>query len=459
MLELATELRVPDPGISQLFARQSRWQAWLDVEAALALAEADLEIIPAAAAEEIVRKARYELLDIARVEEGLRVTGHPLVPLIWELDRICEGDAGGYIHWGATTQNITQTGQILLLRQVHQVILTQLARLLEALATLAERTRDHLIPARTLSQHAVPATFGYKVSVWIDELCRHVERLQQAEPRLFVAMLGGGAGTVASFGEHGLEVQHRLAEKLSLGSMPVPSRVLLDHEAEYILTLSMLSATGTRIAREVYTLMKDEFGEVEEPISPGSVGSSTMPQKRNPKLSQNIITICAQIRATAPLALEGMQAEHEADGGITNIVSHAIEQACTLTGDMLERLILIAEGITVFPERMRQNLDLTGGLIMSETLMFALAPHIGRQRAHDVIYEVAQAAATTGRPFRELLSEDEAVSSRLTTEQIETLLDPANHIGQCRELADQEATHAREVAESLRARFPSTERS
>ncbi|MDA1239208.1 MAG: adenylosuccinate lyase family protein [Chloroflexi bacterium] len=456
MLELATELRVPDPGIGQLFARPSRWQAWLDVEAALALAEADLGIIPAAAAEEIVRKARYELLDVARVEEGLRITGHPIVPLVWELDRICEGDAGGYIHWGATTQNITQTGQILLLRQVHQVLLTQMARLLEALAVLAERTRDYLLPGRTHGQHAVPATFGYKVSVWIDELCRHVERLQQAEPRLFVAMLGGGAGTVASFGDHGLKVQHRLAERLGLGSMPVPSRVLLDHEAEYVLTLSMLSATGTRIAREVYTLMKDEYGEVEEPVSPGSVGSSTMPQKRNPKLSQDIITIGAQIRATVPLALEGMQAEHEADRGITNIAGRAIEQACTLTGDMLERLIMIAEGMNVFPERMRQNLDLSGGLIMSETLMFALAPYIGRQRAHDVIYEVAQAAATTGRPFRELLAEDEGVSSRLTAEQIETLLDPANHIGQCRELADQEATHGRAVAASLRARYPRT---
>ena len=225
MQDLATELRVPDPGIRALFARDARWQAWLDVEAALAAAEADLGIIPREAAEEIARKCDLSLLDIPTIEEGLRVTGHPLVPLVWELDRVCEGDAGGYVHWGATTQNITQTGLLLQVRKVHAIILERLAHLLEALASLAERTRDHLLPGRTHGQHAVPATFGLKVASWIDEICRHVERLRACEPRIFVAMLGGGAGTVASFGEHGLQVQDGLAEHLGLESMPVPSRV------------------------------------------------------------------------------------------------------------------------------------------------------------------------------------------------------------------------------------------
>lgn len=454
MSELATELRVPDPGIASLFTRAERWQAWLDVEAALALAEADLGMIPRAAAEEIVRKARFELLDLARVDEGLRVTGHPLVPIIWELDRICDGDAGGYAHWGATTQNITQTGQILLLRRIHHIFLGQLARLLDALAALAERTRDDLLPGRTHGQHAVPATFGYKVAVWIDEICRHVDRFREVEPRLFVAMLGGGAGTVASFGDEGLNVQHRLAERLGLRSMPVPSRVLLDHLAEYVLLLAMVSSTGTRMGREIYTLMKDEFGEVEEPVSPGSVGSSTMPQKRNPKLTQDIITLGAQIRATVPLALEGMQAEHEADRAIANIANRGLEQACVLTGDLLERLIVVAEGLNVFPERMRLNLDLSGGMIMSETLMLELGREIGRQRAHDVIYEVAQEAAVGRRPFRELLAERPEVTARLTPERVEALLDPANHLGQCVAIADTQAARAREVAADLRALAP-----
>ena len=450
MQDLATELRVPDPGIRALFARDARWQAWLDVEAALAAAEADLGMIPREAADEIATKCQLSLLDIPAIEDGLRVTGHPLVPLIWELDRVCEGDAGGFVHWGATTQNITQTGLILQLRQVHAIILERMAHLLEALSDLAERTRDHLLPGRTHGQHAVPATFGLKVASWIDEICRHVERLRACEPRLFVAMLGGGAGTVASFGEHGMQVQDRLAERLDLRSMPVPSRVILDHEAEYVLVLAMFSSTATRIAREIFTLMKEEFGEVEEPVSPGTVGSSTMPQKRNPKLSQDIITLGAQIRSNVPLALEGMQAEHEADRAITNIGGRAIEAACVMTGDVLERLIMLAEGMRVFPERMRRNLDLSGGLIMSETLMLELGREIGRQRAHDVIYDVAQEAAVSTESFRDLLARNEEVTSRLTPERIEQLLDPANHIGQCVTLADAQAARGREVAAGLR---------
>ena len=454
MQDLATELRVPDPGIRALFARDARWQAWLDVEAALAAAEADLGIIPREAAEEIASKCDLSLLDIPTIEEGLRVTGHPLVPLVWELDRVCEGDAGGYVHWGATTQNITQTGLLLQVRKVHAIILERLAHLLEALASLAERTRDHLLPGRTHGQHAVPATFGLKVASWIDEICRHVERLRACEPRIFVAMLGGGAGTVASFGEYGLQVQDGLADHLGLESMPVPSRVILDHQAEYVLVLAMFSSTATRIAREIYTLMKEEFGEVEEPVSPGTVGSSTMPQKRNPKLSQDIITLGAQIRSNVPLALEAMQAEHEADRAITNIGARAIEATCVMTGDVLERLIMLAEGMRVFPERMRRNLDLSGGLIMSETLMLELGKEIGRQRAHDVIYDVAQEAAVSEHSFRDLLASNDEVTSRLSPERIEELLDPANHIGQCRELADAQAARAREVADGLRAIAP-----
>jgi len=454
MAELATELRVADPGIRTLFTRNALWQAWLDVEAALAVAEADLGMIPDEAAAEIGRKAQLSLLDIGRIEDGLRVTGHPLVPIIWELDRICEGDAGGYIHWGATTQNITQTGQILQLRRTHGILLSQLARLLEGYAALAERTRDYVMAGRTHGQHAVPATFGYKVAVWIDELVRHVERLRQCEPRLFVAMLGGGAGTLASFGPEGRRVQDRLAQELGLNSMAVPSRVLLDHIAEYVLVLAMLASTGTRIAREIYTLMKEEYAEVEEPVSPGTVGSSTMPQKRNPKLSQDIITLSAMIRAQVPLALESMQAEHEADRAITNIAGRAVEQACAQTGDMLERLVMLAEGMQVFPERMRQNLDLSGGLIMSETLMLELGRAIGRQRAHDAIYEVAQEAATSDHAFRELLAAQPDVASRLSGEELDRLLDPLNHIGQCREMADEQAGVARRVAAELRSLQP-----
>lgn len=453
MQEEPTSLRIADPGIRALFTEAGRYQAWLDVEAALALAQADLGIIPASAAEEITRKAHLSYLDLNAVRAGLARTGHPLVPLIWELDRVCEGDAGGYVHWGATTQNITQTGQLLLVRQAHYIFLQQLAAILTTLASLAERTKDALLPGRTHGQHAVPATFGFKVAVWIDELCRHVERLQACEGRVFVAMLGGGAGTLASLGEIGLATQEKMAARLGMGVMQVPARTIGDHQAEYVTLLGLLASTGSKIGHEIYTLMKQEFGEVEEPVPPGTVGSSTMPQKRNPKLSQDIIAAAAQIRAQVPLALEAMQTEHEADRTTSIMMHRALAQACELTGDMLQRLVELLAGLQVFPERMRRNLDLSGGLIMAEALMLELGKQIGRQRAHDAVYEAAQGSVTQGRPFRELLAEDPHVSARLTAPQIEVLLDPAQYTGLCSQFAERGAARARETAATIRRRL------
>jgi adenylosuccinate lyase len=446
-----TAYRVADPGVRALFAEPSRYQAWLDVEAALAQSQAELGIIPDQAAKEITRKARLSLLDMPAIRAGLARTGHPLVPLIWELDRVCDGDAGGYVHWGATTQNITQTGQLLLVRRAHGVFLRQLATLLEVLGGMAERTKDMLLPGRTHGQHAVPATFGFKVAVWIDELCRHVARLRGCEARVFVAMLGGGAGTMASLGAIGMAVQEKMARRLGMGAMPLPARSIGDHQAEYVGLLGLLAATSSKMGREIYTLMKQEFGEVEEPVPPGTVGSSTMPQKRNPKLSQDIVAAAAQVRALVPLALEAMQTEHEADRTTSIMLDRAITDACSLTGDILQRLILLFSGLQVFPDRMSRNVSLSGGLIMAEALMLELGKRIGRQRAHDAVYDAAQAAVTEGRPFHELLGEDARIRSHLTAEQMAELLDPARYVGLCREFAEQGAMRARNMVAALAA--------
>jgi 3-carboxy-cis,cis-muconate cycloisomerase len=447
-----TGYRIEDPGVQALFAEASRYQAWLDVEAALAQAQAELGIIPQQAADEITRKAYLSLLNLENIRVGLARTGHSLVPLIWELDRVCDGDAGGYVHWGATTQNITQTGQLLLLRRAHDIFLKQLASLLQVLADLAERTKEMLLPGRTHGQHAVPATFGYKVAVWIDEFCHHVERLRSCEGRVFVAMLGGGAGTLASLGEIGLATQEKMAVRLGMGSMTVPSRTLGDHQAEYVTLLGMLAATASKIGREIYTLMKQEFGEVEEPVPPGTVGSSTMPQKRNPKLAQDIVAGAAEVRALVPLALEAMQTEHEADRTTSMMMDRAVTQACVLTGDILQRLIVVMSGLQVFPERMRRNLDLSGGLIMAESLMLELGKQIGRQRAHDVVYDAAQAAVTEGRAFRDLLAEDERVRAYLSPAQIDALLDPSRYTGLCRQFAERGAIRARQTVAAIEER-------
>src|SRR5438128_3146389 len=433
--ELPTAARVADPGIRALYRLENRWQAWLDVEVALARSQAELGIIPAEAAAAIAGAARFERLDRARLDEGFARTGHTIVPLVWELARVVGEPHGGWVHWGATTQNITQTGDLLVLRQAHGIFLRLIGDALNAAADLAERSAEMPMAGRTHGQHAVPATFGYKPAVWIDELLRHVERLRQAAPRLFVAMLGGGAGTFASLGKNGPAVQAGIGKHLDMGSMPVPSRALGDHLAENMCLLGMLAATCGKIAREIYTLMKTEFGEVEEPVPTGTVGSSTMPQKRNPKLCQDIIALSAEVRALVPLALEAMQTEHEADRTTSLMMDSAEARACIAMGDALSRLGEVMRGLRLDPARMRRNLDLGGGLIMAEAVMLQLGATLGRQHAHDVVYDAAQAAFVEKKSFADLLAADKRVTEHLKPDAIRELINPVGYIGLCADMA------------------------
>src|SRR3954469_6311590 len=429
--ELPTAARVADPGIRALYRLENRWQAWLDVEVALARAQAQLGIIPADAAEAIAAAARLDLLDRKRIDEGFARTGHTIVPLVWELSRIVGEPYGGWVHWGATTQNITQTGDLLVLRQAHRVFLHLIGDALAAAAELAEAGADMPIAGRTHRQHAVPATFGFKIAVWIDELIRHTERLQQAAPRIFVAMLGGAAGTFASLGELGPAVQAGIARHLGMQPMMVPARTIGDHLAENICLLGLLAATCGKIGREIYTLMKTEFGEVEEPVPPGTVGSSTMPQKRNPKLCQDIVAAAAEIRSVVPLMLESMQTEHEADRTTSLMFDSADARASIATGDMLARLVEVWRGLRLDPKGERGNSHSGGGLIMAEAVMLDLGKAIGRQHRHDVVYDAAREAAISGTRFGELLAADARVTEHLGPAAIEALLDPTAYTGLC----------------------------
>ncbi|MGD9617628.1 MAG: adenylosuccinate lyase family protein [Alphaproteobacteria bacterium] len=449
--ELPTAARVSDPGIRALYRIENRWQAWLDVEVALARAQAELGIVPNEAAEAIAAAARLDLLDRRRIDEGFARTGHTIVPLVWELSRIVGEPYGGWVHWGATTQNITQTGDLLVLRQAHQVFLRLIGDALAAAAELAAAGADMPIAGRTHGQHAVPATFGFKVAVWIDELIRHSERLQQAAPRIFVAMLGGAAGTFASLGELGPAVQAGIARHLDMQPMPIPARTIGDHLAENICLLGLLAATGGKIGREIYTLMKTEFGEVEEPVPPGTVGSSTMPQKRNPKLCQDIIAAAAEVRSAVPLALEAMYTEHEADRATSLMFDSADARASIATGDMLARLVEVLRGLRLDPTRMRANLDLGGGLIMAEAVMLELGRTIGRQHAHDVVYDAAQAAFVEDKSFAALLAADRRVTAHLDAASIDRLLDPTAYTGLCATMARDAAARARSAAGELQS--------
>lgn len=445
-----TASRVRDAGIEALFTTEARWQSWLEVEAALALTQVDFGMIPPDAAEAIGAACQLERLNPDLIREGIVRTSHPLMPLVIELSRAVGEPHGGWVHWGATTQNITQTGDVLILRSVHRIMLGLLADLMMSLSILAERTADMTMAGRTHGQHAVPMTFGFKVAGWIDELRRHITRLRELEPRLFVAIIGGAAGTFASLGEQAPDIQAGVAKRLGLASMAVPSRTILDHFAEFVSVLGLLGATSGRIGREIYTLMKTEFGEVEEPIRPGTVGSSTMPQKRNPQLCEDLLSISAEVRSLVPLALEAMMGDHEADQ-TPLFLYETLRRTSILTGEALTRLDLIVGSLQVNPERMRTNLNLSGGLITSEAIMLELGKTIGRQQAHEVVYEAAQMAASQGTSFVNLLAADPRITAHLSQETIAALLDPASHTGFSSQIAHEQAQVAREVAAELRA--------
>ncbi|PZR52978.1 adenylosuccinate lyase family protein [Xylanimonas oleitrophica] len=444
-----TEGRVPDPGIARLFTRENRWQARLDVEAALALAEADAGMVPKEAAKAIALTARIEKLDIKRVLAATSEASHPLVPLIEEFARVVGSQHGGWVHWGATTQNITQTADVLVLRDAHTKIKELLGRALRAGARQARRSAELPLAGRTHSQHAVPITFGFKVAVWIDELVAHADRLERLEDRLFCVLMGGAVGTFASFGAAGRDIEAGVAQRLGLKPMRVPSRAINDGMVEYVLVLAQVAGTIGKIGKDVYALMQPEFGEAFEPIPEGTVGSSTMPHKRNPQLALDMMTMSAELRALAAPALESMLHDQEANGAMTALLEDISASATVLAGDMLARLDVVLGGLELDGERMRANLRLSAGMIGSESLMLSLGEKIGRQQAHEIVFEVAQKAAVTDTPFVELLSQDPVVMSAFSVAEVRELLDPTRYLGRSVEIARAMAQVADDVADRL----------
>jgi 3-carboxy-cis,cis-muconate cycloisomerase len=443
---------VPAPGIKHLFSAENRFQRRLDVEVALAQAEAEVGLIPEESAVAIAAAARIENLDLSRIAEATATASHPLMPLVDELARVVGPEHGEWIHWGATTQNITQTADILVLRDVHRTLKRHLATTLRALSKLADSSAAVPMPGRTHSQHAVPVTFGFKVAVWIDELTATVDRLERLEDRLFRILMGGAVGTFASFGPQGRAVERGVAERLGLGTMPVPSRAVNDGMVEFVVTLGLLAGTAGKIGKDVYTLMQPEFGEAFEPIPDGTVGSSTMPHKRNPQLALDVQSMSAQVRALAGPALESMLHDHEANGGMTALLEDIIGQAAVLSGDLLVRLGVITSGLELDHQRMRANLALSEGLMGSESLMLELGERIGRQSAHEIVYEVAQAAAVGDASFLDVLLENAAVREHLDPARIRRLIDPSSYLGESVAIAHDMAQHARTVADRLEFR-------
>ncbi|WBB91083.1 adenylosuccinate lyase [Verrucosispora sp. WMMC514] len=419
-----------------IFNDRQLMQSWLDVEAALARGQAGLGLIPSAAAQAITDAARLDRLDTAVLAADAADTVHPLVPLVRALTAACSGDAGRYVHLGATTQDVMDTGFVLRARAGLDVVQRQVDDLVRILRRLALRHRATPMPARTHGQQALPTTFGLRCAVWQSELQRHRARLAQLRERLLVTSMGGAAGTMAGYGPQAFALERAVADELGLGVADTPWHATSDRFAECLMVLGLVAASAEKLAREIYFLGRTEVGEAYEPQRTTQVGSSTMPHKRNPIRCEAVIAAAGTLRAQVPLALQTMVAQDDRDMGVGMTLWKLLPECFILIGGALERLVEVFGDLGVNPDRMRSNLDITGGLVLSEAVMLRLAESLGREQAHHLVMRIVRDSLEQNRPFAEVLRADPQVAAALPGTDLASLLDPLSYVGHAAALVD-----------------------
>lgn len=412
-----------------IFSDENRVQKWYDYEAALALSQADLGIIPDDAAREIADKAQVANVDLETIAAEIRRTKHPLVAALRALQTICAGDHGEYLHFGPTTQDVLDTGMMLQLKQAHAVFLRDLRDIGRELYRLAETHKATPMAGRTHGVQALPITFGHKCAVWLAEMSRNYERLTQLEARVFVGSLVGAVGTMASFGEQAFALDEKVMARLDLGVADISWQPARDRFAEYVGVLGLIGGALAKIANEIITLAHTEIDELAEPFSEGKVGSSTMPHKRNPSTAEAIVTAGRALRGSVALMQDALLHEHERDAAAWRLEWKALPEACLMTGVMLAQMKYVLAGLEVHTDKMRHNLDALGGFLLSERVMFALADKIGKQTAHEVVYEASMHGLSQNITFERALMENDQVSGALSSEELSMLLDPATYVG------------------------------
>ena len=424
------------PAMRQVWSDENRVQKYLDFEAALAKAQGGLGIIPKEAAAEIVKHCRAEEIDMAKLKEATERIGYPVLPVVQQLVKLCKDGLGEWSHWGATTQDITDTATIMQIREALALVESDIDDICDALAALAKRYRDTPMAGRSNLQQAVPITFGYKMATMLAAFERHKQRLNELKPRLLVGEFGGAAGTLSSLGKDGLRVQAELMKELKLGQPEISWHTVRDRIAEVGCFLGLVTGSCGKIAFDVKLLMQTEVEEVYEPFHAGRGSSSTMPQKRNPISSVYITACVAVVRQHVAALLDAMVEDHERATGPWEIEWIVLPEIFCLAAAALRQARFVLEGLVVDPARMRRNLDATGGLIVSEAVMMGLGPYLGRQRAHDLVYDICRKAIGTGRPFLDLLAEDKEIAPHLGRAALAQLVDPANYLGLSGEMVD-----------------------
>jgi 3-carboxy-cis,cis-muconate cycloisomerase len=419
-----------------VFSDGTRIQYYLDIEAALARVQARLGIIPQEAADEICRHCSVDQYDFAKLKTQTERIGYPVLPVVQQLVGLCRDGLGEWCHWGATTQDITDTATIMQIRAALVLIEQDLDAITVTLADLARRYRDTPMAGRSNLQQAVPITFGYKMAVLLAAFERHRQRLRELKPRVLVGEFGGAAGNLSSLGQDGLKVQAALMQELKLGQPEIAWHTARDRIAEVGCFLGLITGTLGKIALDVKLMMQTEVEEVYEPFHEGRGSSSTMPQKRNPISSVYITACTSMVRQLSAALLDAMVEDHERSTGPWEIEWIALPDIFVLSAGALSQARFLLGGLQVDPVRMRANLDITRGLIVSEAVMMGLGPHLGRQRAHDLVYDICRKVIASGRPLLDLLAEDPEIFPHMTREQLAPLVDPANYLGLCGEMVD-----------------------
>ncbi|WP_298282142.1 adenylosuccinate lyase family protein [Acidocella sp.] len=424
------------PEMRAIFSDEALIGRYLEAETALARAQAGAGLFPAAAALAITNAAQTMVIDYDKLRHETEIVGYPILSLVHQL-ATASGDAGGFVHWGATTQDIMDTATVLQIRAALLLIGRELDNVRAILISLAAKHRDTVMAGRTHLQHALPVTFGYKVAVWLSSLNRHAERLNQALPRILMGEFAGAAGTLASIPEKGLEIQKRFCDELGLHQPPIAWHVARDGIAEAVTLLGLITGSLAKIATDVMLMATTEFGEVSEPFVPGRGASSTMPQKRNPISCELMLAAAKSVRQHVAAMLDGMIHDFERATGPWHVEWVSLPESFLLTASSLANAKFMLAGLVVHEARMRQNLDITHGLIVAESVMMAAAPRLGRQKAHDVIYNACRQAIEQHTQLADILLQiPEIIEALGTPEAVRQHCEPTKYLGLAGQMVD-----------------------
>ena len=425
--------------MGEVFSDNARLQRMLDFEAALAKAEARCGVMPSSAAAVISSKCKVELLDFAALGSATALSLNPAIPLIRQLTAVVAKDnaeAARFVHWGATSQDVNDTALVLQIRQAFDILEAELLSLSEGLRQLAQKYRSTPIAGRTLMQHALPTTFGFKVAGWLDAVERHRTRFEEVRRRALVLQFGGAVGTLAALREKGPQVAEALAEDLRLGSPDMPWHTQRDRVAEVATTLGLCVGTLGKIARDISLHAQTEISEVLEPSGEGRGGSSTMPHKRNPVSAGVVLAAATRAPGLVSTMLSAMVQEDERGLGNWHAEWETLPEIFRLTAGALHQLVSIVPQLEVDSARMRSNLDVTHGLIFAEAVTMALSKHIGKPAAHSLVDAASREARESGKHLRAVLSQNTAVKERLTSTELDQLFAPESYLGAAEEMVD-----------------------